>query len=394
MCVTQGIQSYSSPNTTGFYNDYNLKFSKIPSPTSRLVRDVEYPLVLELSYSSGSGIEPLEKNDTLYDAIAAFVFDLSKNHDYFKTLIRKHAALVIKGFGSTDLEQYSKIFHKFAEGSEMVEYEQNGVAHPRKNMAKNINGANRTSNKRRLYAHQEFSSFKYYPSFISFFAKVPSETGGDETITHATELFDAVNAKYPEFIKETAEKGIYLTQSWPYDQDLGGEIFSWKDTHSFGKLIQPGDDLETQKRKAGQICEERAAEKFEFTADNSLKLHEYTQPVRIHPYTKKPIFFSSLPAYYQKYKAGLEKDEPVELTITYGSGDLIPFEYLDFLLDQSIKLCFEHKFEPGDILYIDNYQSYHGRTAYGTQYRDVLESFLDDIPTNKKFPGYMKEGSI
>lgn len=135
-------------------------------------------------------------------------------------------------------------------------------------------------------------------------------------------------------------------------------------------------------------------DQFEFTADNDLKIHEYTQPIRIHPYTKKPIFFSSLPAYYQKYKAGLEKGEPVEPSITYANGASIPLEYLDFLLDQSIELCVEYKFEPGDILVIDNYQSYHGRTAYGTQYRDVLESFWDDIPANKKFPGYIEAGSI
>lgn len=395
MTVTEGIQLYTeaNPDVTGIYNGNIIKFTKLSNPNARIVRGVEFPLALNLTFTDLNG-NPLSTEDaSVYDSISQFVYDLSSKHDYFKKLIRKHATLAIKGFGSQNPDFFASFVGQFANGSELIEYEQNGIAHPRQNIAKNVTTVNKSTGFKRLYAHQEFSRFKQYPSILSFFAKSPSETGGNETLTHGGELYDVLKEKYPEFIEKTLEKGIYLTQTWPYQQDLGNNVFySWKATHSFGKLIKEGDDLETQKEKAGKVCKEFVVDDYEWTPDNGLKLHEHTQPLRIHPYTLKPVLFSSLPTYHQKYKYALntsEHPDTLEPPITYDDGEQIPIEYLDFLLDQSIDLCYEHKFEPGDIVFVDNYQAYHGRTAYGTQNREILASFWDDIKANKKDPAIL-----
>lgn len=392
MTVFEGIESYQegSPEVTGIYNGTVIKFSKVALPGGRVVRGVDFPVALKLTFTDLEGNCVKEDDKSLYSSIGKFVYELSSQHDYFKKLVRKHGALAIKGLGSTNPENFATFVDQLAKGSELVQYEQNGVAHPRQNIAKNVTTVNKSTGFKRLYAHQEFSRFKQYPSILTFFAKVPAENGGNETLTHGGELFDKVNEKYPEFVRKTLEKGIYLTQTWPYEKDLGdGLTYSWKATHSFGKLIEDGDDLETQKAKAAKVCTEKVVEDFEWTSDNGLKLNEHTQPMRIHPYTKKPVLFSSLPTYHQKYKHELKHaSDPssVDPPITFDDGEEIPMKYLDYMLDQSIELCFEYKFEPGDIVFVDNYQTYHGRTAYGSQTREVLASFWDDVEKNKLLP--------
>lgn len=396
MTITEGIQTYNKDNVNvvGIYNDSKIQFSKVNNPNARIVRGVEFPLVIQLTFTDLNGKNLSTEDISVYENISKFVFDLSSKYDYFKNLIRKHGALAIKGFGTQNPEFFSLFVQNFANGSKLTEYEQNGVAHPRENIAKNVTTVNKSTGFKRLYAHQEFSRFKQYPSILTFFAKSPSETGGNETLTHGGELFDKLNEKYPEFVKQISEKGIYLTQTWPYHQDLGNNlIFSWKATHSFGKLINEGDNLEIQKEKAAKVCKELVVDDFEWTPENGLKLHEHTQPLRVHPYNSQPILFSSLPTYHQKYKHAIkvaENPNNIEPPITYDNGDEIPIEYLDFLLDQSIELCYEHKFEPGDIVFVDNYQSYHGRTAYGTQNREILASFWDDVEETKHIPPILK----
>ncbi|KAG7900421.1 hypothetical protein KL935_003164 [Ogataea polymorpha] len=390
MTVTEGILQHALPQAVGVYGGRTYKLSKKTNHRARYIRGEEFPLVLQAEFP----VDPSE-DKSVYSEFAAFVEELAEKHDFFKTLIRKHGALVIQGFGSGCPKRFAVFIGSVAKGSQWIPYEQNGVAHPRITIAENVTTVNKSTGLSRLYAHQEFSRFKRYPSVLTFFAKEPSETGGHETITHATELFDKLVEKYPEFIEQMVKKGVYLTQTWPYEQKLAnGSVYSWKATHSFGSLIEEDDDLEKQKAKAGLICKEYVVDEFEFTKDNGLKLHEHTQPVRKDPYSGNPILFSSLPGYYAKYKLDLEKNgSSAEPAITYDDGSLIPLEYLDYLLEQSIECCYEHPFQKGDIVFINNYTCYHGRTPYGTQNREILASFWDDAPEYKITPSELRYGA-
>lgn len=384
MPSSTGVTSATLPEISGSYDNYRFTITELDIPNARIVNGVKFPIALKLSY------EPSDANakGNLYEELSKFVYELSDGHDLFKKLTRRHGAVAIKGFNSTDPDDFSLFVQGFAKGSNLIEFVQNGIAHPRVSVSKNVTTVNRSTGFKRLYAHMELSRFKTYPSILSFFAKYPSATGGDETLTHAAELYNVINAKYPEFVQNMIEKGVYLTQTWPYAEKLrDGSVYSWTSPHSFGRLIEPGDDLETQKKKAAQVCVESVSDDYEFTEDNGMKINEHTQPIAIHPYTGQKILFSSLPTYYQKYKHDLEtKEGYVAPPVTYDNGEDIPREYLEFLLDQSIELAVNHKFEKGDIVLVDNYQAYHGRTKYGDQRREVLASFWDDIPENKKIP--------
>lgn len=387
MTIESGITKVSPLEAKGEYEGFVMTLSPTPVANSRMVRGKQYPIGLKLEASHSTGTDAMSM-EGFYDIFAKFTEELAESHDFFKNIIRNHGGIVITDFGTLDAEHFAKFINAFARGSKLIEFEQNGITHPRKKIAKNVTSVNKTTGAKRLHAHQEFSRFKDYPAFLTFFAKRPSDTGGDETIVHATELYDKINEKYPEFIKELQTKGLYLSQTWPYDEPLfDGTTFSWTSYHSFGRLIEPGDDLETQKKKAEIICRKHISDEFEFTEDNGLMIHEHTQPIKVHPTTKNPIFFSSLPVYYLKWKAEQETKVITDHNlISYDNGEPIPEEYLAFLLEASVECAVQHHFTPGDIVIIDNYQSYHGRTAYGTQERQILASFWDDIPELKSIP--------
>lgn len=377
---------------------YNVKLVKQPFAKARIVRGIEFPLVLKFIIKGEANDIQSDNNNReseKYNAVAKFAFIISTESNFFQNLIHKHGAVVLQGFNSTDPHHFAQFIGKLAQGSQLVPYEQHGVAHPRVNIAENVTSVNSSRGTQRLYAHQEFSRFKKYPKLLTFFAKRPTISGGEETLVHAGELYDAVNLRYPQFIDEIIKKGVYLSQTWPLAEPLpNGKVYSWKAPHSFGSSIKNEDNLEIAKQKAAQVCKEHVVDEFEWTENHGLKLHEYTQPIRKDPYSGTPIFFSSLPTYYQKYKAlsgGDGQDSCTEAPIRYNNGDSIKAEYLDYLLDQSIELAVVYKFEESDIVLVNNYLSYHGRISYGNQPREILASFWDDVPENKRTPQIYKK---
>lgn len=369
--ASQNTVDYST--LEGSFNNIEVKLVKDTTTPTRLVRGVEFPIIYN--------VETNPPNVTAEDRRTAIenVFKDLGEANVFQKVLNRHGQIVVQNLNSTDPELYSKVTQA-AFGKLHHPFEQIGVlGAPRKDVAENVTSVNGDIAGKKLYAHQEFSRFKEYPSVISFFSQVspPADLQGNtgqSTTVHATELFDRVNAKYPEFIEELATKGLYIFQSWYPD----GTHSSWASKFAFGRDFEEGDDLETQKSKAIKIAQEHVSDHVEFLKDNSFRVHQHTKPVKVHPYTKWPIIFSSIPTFYAPHY--FDKSSP--RIISYDNGEEIPDKFLDFLLEQSIDIEFIHKYNDGDLVLIDNYLVYHGRETYEGK-RDILASFWDE---NEKPP--------
>ncbi|CDK27785.1 unnamed protein product [Kuraishia capsulata CBS 1993] len=388
----------SLPELTGVYNSKLVKLVKKPLKGSKLVRGKEYPIGLDLVVESQdgtlSGLDIAEVNQ--------FFQDLGESGTLLQ-LITEHGLVIIQNLNSTDPEHYSQIVNSFFKAQQYHEFEQVGLLAVREKVKKAVstvgNDDKLNKNLGKLSAHQEFSRYLDYPHVLTFFAeKAPKLGGGQSTTTHATELFDRVVNKFPEFIRDLYEKqGNHVSQKFSYK--VSGESkfkISWTDEGAFGKYItqeeKDSEDIEAMKAKAVRLANERVSKNVEFDEHHDLILHQTSDIVQIHPLTKNPIIFSSLPTYYGGYykaKKGKTEDEISQLTpppLSYGDGDLIPEKYLDYLFEQSQELEYTHDFADGDILFLDNFSVYHGRNPYTRGDRTILASFWEQKDSSRPKP--------
>ncbi|KAH3670366.1 hypothetical protein OGAPHI_000881 [Ogataea philodendri] len=372
---------------SGIYQNISVKLVKKPLANSRLVRGKEYPIAFDLLVE-GDG----EKS---FVAINDFFSYLGESGELLR-LVTNHGLVIIQGLASTNPETYSQIVNHLFQAQKYQEFDQVGLLATREKIKESVSSVGNDDalgkNVNKLHSHQEFSRYLEYPHILTFFAQQASKlSGGESTTTHATELFDAVNSKYPEFIKDLYEKqGNHVYQKFSYRISPDSKFqISWTDEGAFGKYITQDEkdkgDLESMKTKATKIAHERVSKDIEFDENNDLIVHQRTSIVNLHPITGLPLIFSSLPTYYSGYYNSKQKgDNPKLPPLTYGNGEPIPEKYLDFLLEQSVKLEYTHRFKDGDILFLDNFAVYHGRNPYTIGDRKILASFWEHESFQRK----------
>ncbi|ODV82534.1 hypothetical protein CANARDRAFT_10483 [[Candida] arabinofermentans NRRL YB-2248] len=388
------------PIIAGKYEGKTIELIKKPAEGSKLVRGKEYPIRFELRVNAEKIVE--NEIEAQFSAVNDFFHDLGES-GIIKKLIADHGLVIVQDLGSTKPEHYSKLMFSLFEPQGYREFDQVGLLATREKIEAAVSSVGNDDalgkNVNKLNSHQEFSRYIDYPHILTFFAqKAPRRGGGDSTTTHATELFDKVSAKYPEFIKDLYEKeGNHLTQTFNYKvSDSSKFKISWTDSNAFGRYItreeRETENIDSMKSKAIKLAHERVSRWVEFDNKNNLIVHQKNSIVQIHPFTKNPIIFSSLPTFYAGYyksKQGKSKEELAHLSspaVTYGNGDKIPEIYLDYLFEQSLELEYTHKFADGDILFLDNYSVYHGRNPYIVGDRTVLASFWEQPENELKRP--------
>lgn len=73
------------------------------------------------------------------------------------------------------------------------------------------------------------------------------------------------------------------------------------------------------------------------------------------------------------------RTELPDLPATYSDGTEIQRKYLDRLLQISIECEVDNKWEAGDILFVDNHRTMHGRKPWSNGPRRVLVSMWDSL---------------
>ncbi|CCE85179.1 Piso0_004761 [Millerozyma farinosa CBS 7064] len=388
MAQTETSEDYS--HLSGVYGGIPVSVKKESSENVRIVHGKEFPLVLKLEIDEQE-VTPSTKKIVL----KSFMSEIA-SRGIFLNLLRSHGAVIFRGI-DVKIDDYSDTMKSLFQRINYIPFEQIGLGNPRKAMTDVVMTVNASTYERRLYGHQEFSRYKRSPAVLSFFCQKSSNVGGESTLSHASEYYERIKSVLPEFLKETMSRGLYVSQCWPLKiGPFDPKAPSWSMKHSFGKYIDESDSVEEMKRKAVALCLERACDDYEFLPDNSFKIHHHIKPLRIHPYTKEPFFYSSFPVSYGKYYDANRLGDSYQLNpvngdgARYDDGKDIPQEVLDTLMGLSLEIEYFHKFSDGDIVFLDNYQVYHGRMPFVEGEREVFSSMWDEPPEQKKYPELLK----
>lgn len=356
----------------GIYGSSILTLEK--QPTSRQFDGVDFPYILKLDFN-----EDLENS-------LSFFKDIS-SQGIFDDLIFKHGAVLIKNIGHSSAAHFSKLITAIEEGRGNKPYQQIGLAGKRHEKAKNVFTANEGPPSIRFYQHNEYARYTHFPPYIHFFCSEAATQGGETPLGHSAELFEKVYEAMPEFIEELVQRRVKSSQNYPSKlskRNFEGNEFHWEDADAFGHFIKDGDSRKVQKEKA-EVMIRKLTDDFTWNEDESVTIHQHVPPIRVHPVSGKPIFFNGLVGRFGTARDKEALDPPYigndggyYAPIAFSDGELIPKNKLLKILEISLLLEFNHKWEDGDLVLVDNYQVSHGRLPWYDGNRVILVSMWDN----------------
>jgi hypothetical protein len=355
-----------------------ISFDSVTVPGSRIVHGNVFPLALVLSRE--------DKSNPTVDEAAAAIRDLAVR-GIITELLNKHGALLLRGPRDPSANAFSRLVHAAEEGRGHIPYDQIGLAGSRTVHDKEVFSASEAPQNLWIYHHNEYSRYTKFPTNIHFFCNTAAEEGGESPLGHSAEVFDVVNKELPDFIRELNEKGGLMSPDIYRAPGKEGKnfIFTWAGPLAFGSQIEPGDDMETMKKKAEKEVV-RLTPHFWWRDEDQLEVHQYVPAVRRHPATDKPVFFNSLAGRYgTAYDRGateppyLGDDGMAYPPATYADGTPIPNKYLHRIWEITQETAVMSKLEEGDLVLVDNFQVTHARAPWTKGSRKVLVSMWDTV---------------
>lgn len=201
--------------------------------------------------------------------------------------------------------------------------------------------------------HSESSHLSSWPTRISFFCLKAAQEGGETPLADTREIADRLD---PVVLAEFESKGL------SYVRNFSGLDVSWQ------QFFQTDNRVEVERK-----CAESGME-FEWTAGHeSLRVRQPTAAVRAHPSTGDRLFFNQIQLHHPYYlpdetreslRSMVSSDDELPRNVTFGDGSPISDEIAEDVLQTYWDTCVMFKWEPGDIISLDNMRTAHARMPF------------------------------
>lgn len=344
-----------------------MRLQKLDLPNGRKFRGNEFPIAFQLEEGGQASVS--EKVKFLLETASS-----GKINEY----LAKNGAVLLRGFGHVDPETLAKFIEAIGTNSNAEFFEQNGSTAQRTEVTSVLTTANEGSPSVRIHQHNEFSRFTVFPSTLFFVCTNNNSEGGETPIVHGGQFFESLYERFPAQTEELARRGLYFEQVWNL---VSNNKTSWTDKFCFGRnLNKESEDLEQQKTKAEEIVRTKVSPEFAWDADDNLVVHQRTDPIRIYDGISGddayPVFFNSMATYYAVVKSNSWSSTTTK-PLKFNDEEPIPQDFLEAVLQTSIDLAFNHTWQEGDIVIVNNLQVSHGRLPWKNGERKVLVSMWD-----------------
>lgn len=199
--------------------------------------------------------------------------------------------------------------------------------------------------------HHEMAQAPKFPTTLFFYCESPAKQGGETPIVPSNYVYRQIKAKEPEFVRELEEKGVRYVRILPEEDDHTSPIGrGWKSTYLT-------DDPEEAERKCGEL-----GTSFEWLADGSMKtLTKAVPAIKADPRTGKKAWFNSVIAAYRGWK---DSRNVPEKAVLMSDGTYMKPEVMDVVERTLDDAAVDFRWQPGDVLMVDNYQALHGRRVF------------------------------
>lgn len=270
-----------------------------------------------------------------------------------------HGAILFRGFPTRTADDFDAFIAEF--GLPNFPYNKSLSNAVRTNRTPRVFTANEAPPDVMIYLHHEMAQTPIFPSRLFFFCELPAESGGQTPICRSDLLLERLEERFPEFVRQCAEKGLRYTNVMPGENDpRSGMGRSWQNTFSAATR---------------EAVEQRLAElgyTWDWLPDACLKATTPVLPAIRQVDPGRRTFFNQLIAAFQGWKDS--RNDPSR-AIRLGDGSPLDREAVRFACTLADELSFDVPWQRGDVVLVDNLVTMHGRRTFsGT--RKILASLV------------------
>lgn len=268
-------------------------------------------------------------------------------------------AVLFRGFDVPDAQAFDAAVKAYGEpGFTYAESLSNAV---RVNVTERVFTANEAPPGTTIYLHHEMAQTPLYPGKLFFYCEIAPETGGATPLCRSDLLFEELERRDPDRAQALEQRGVRYANVMPGADDASsGQGRSWRSTLG----VETQDAAEARLSALGY--------EWEWREDDSLRATTPVLPAVRDLGDGRKSFFNQLIAAYCGWSDS--RNDPAR-AVTFGDGEPITGEDMFAAIAISGELTYDHAWQAGDVVLVDNYSVMHGRKPFEGK-RRVLASLV------------------
>lgn len=270
------------------------------------------------------------------------------NKNELHTLLIQHGAVLFRNFPVESSEEFEQMLNQ----TDYQNMPYVGGAAPRAQVTQSrIVTANESPASEKIPFHHEMAQVPTPPGYIFFFCEISAAEGGATSILHSGEICSKFFDIAPDFAKKVEEQGVRYIRVMPEETDNSSAIGrSWKDTFH----VQTREEAEVKMREAGMT--------WEWLEDGNVRTETRVLPgIRYDDETQQKVFFNSIVAVFTGWNDIRNEGKKA---VSTADGEPMDEAVLDQLVEAMDELCVNFKWQPGDVLWINNHTVLHARQPF------------------------------
>ena len=297
-----------------------------------------------------------DENAELRDALAW----VNDHRESILELATQHGGVAFRGFPTSTVEAFDEVVQQLR--LENFPYKKSLSNAVRVNRTERVFSANEAPPDVRIFFHHEMAQTPLYPRYILFYCEIPPEQGGETPLCRSDVLFERLAEQCPQFAERCAQKGLKYTNVMPGSDDPeSGMGRSWQSTLGV-------DSKEEAEQRLGDL-----GYTYEWLDNGCLRATTPALPAVMEVSPGQKTFFNQLIAAYCGWKD--DRNDPSK-AIRHGDGSMLDAEAVQVAIKLSEELCYDHAWQQGDFVILDNAVAMHARRPFsGT--RKILASLAE-----------------
>jgi alpha-ketoglutarate-dependent taurine dioxygenase len=272
----------------------------------------------------------------------------------------QHGGVLLRGFDVRSIEDFVHFID--ATGLKRIDYLYRST--PRTEVAEKIFTATEYPPQQEIFLHNENAYQRDWPMKVAFSCLIAATSGGATPLGDMRQITAAIGVR---LLEQFAARGVRYVRHYRRHIDL-----SWQ-------VVFQAQEPET----VAEFC--RAANiEHEWLDSETLRTSQVAQGVAVHPLHGERVYFNQAHLFHVSNLGAMAAKSLLELFgadrlprhATYGDGEEIAPEDLEYVRASFRRHEVSFLWQPGDVLLLDNMQVAHGRRSFRGE-RKVLAALLD-----------------
>ncbi|MDN3646219.1 TauD/TfdA family dioxygenase [Pontixanthobacter aestiaquae] len=275
------------------------------------------------------------------------------------TQLAASGAMLFRGFDVPSVGEFDAAVSAYGEPN--FPYKESLSNAVRVNLTERVFTANEAPPTTSIHLHHEMAQTPIYPSKLFFYCEIAPDKGGATPLCRSDILLTELAKAEPGLVNAFEMLGVKYTNVMPGADDAGsGQGRSWRST------------LGVEDRARAEERLSALGYSWAWDSDDTLRATTPVLPAVRALGGGRKSFFNQLIAAFRGWSDS--RNDPSK-SVTFGDGMPITGTDMDTAIALSDALSYDHQWQAGDVVLVDNFTVMHGRKPFEGK-RKVLASLI------------------